>query len=904
MFMEGDALYDNEDAGKTFRSFNLITQHFEDHDTGFHQHIFNQLPVAILVLKGENYVIDSTNDVNLAIWGKGPEVIGKPLLEAMPDFSDPGHLQILNNVYTKGESAYFRELPISITKKNKPSTGYYTVEYQPLRDSTGNIVGIVVAGFEVTSYVIARQQLQESEQRFRDIISHAPVSIAIYRGRKAVFEFANEDYLRKVDKNYDELIGKPFFEILPEFKGQGLEEIMDQVLTTGKPYYAKAFSASYTRNGKKDLYYSDFVYYPLRNTNGEVDGFMVILNDISDLVKSTQAIEQSERQFRNLVMQSPVAMGILLGKDLVIYIANKALASICERTEEQAKGKKLIDIFPEFENKPVLEWLEHVYKTGETINQEEVVAYIKNSEGTLLEKYVQLRFSPLLDTDRIISGVIVTVNDITSQVKARKKVEENEIYFRKMADNVPAIIFLWKSDGFCTYKNRQWFEYTGASEADAQGFSWLNYVDINSRPEVQETLFTAIKNKSSLKVEFQLRRKDGKYRWFEKAVAPRFDDNGNIEGYIGTMTDIHERKLAEEQLKDAEERLRLAAEATGMATFDMDMQTFTIIHSPRLLQIFGYENEEVQNKTLPRTQFLQRIHPDDVQILENALQRAYQTGSYNYEARILLPDESIHWVRLEGKIFYSPSNKPMRMIGMIEDITRRKQLEQHKDTFLEIVSHELKTPVTTLKVYTQLMQEQFEAIRDTASASMLYRMDNQINKLSLLIKDLLDTARIDTGTLQLNFQLFDLNKVLNEVIEDISLTNSTHHIIKKNDDSFPVMGDAARTSQVIFNLISNAIKYSPNAHEIIVNTQQNNGFVVCSIQDFGMGIASGNLSNVFEKYFRINNNALGTYPGLGLGLFISAQIIRLQGGDIWAESEEGKGSTFWFSLPIAINSNG
>jgi signal transduction histidine kinase len=117
-----------------------------------------------------------------------------------------------------------------------------------------------------------------------------------------------------------------------------------------------------------------------------------------------------------------------------------------------------------------------------------------------------------------------------------------------------------------------------------------------------------------------------------------------------------------------------------------------------------------------------------------------------------------------------------------------------------------------------------------------------------------------------------------------------------------VMGDAARTSQVIFNLISNAIKYSPNAHEIIINTRQKDKFVLCSIQDFGMGIAPGDLLNVFEKYYRINNKTLGTYPGLGLGLFISAQIIRLQGGDIWAESEEGKGSTFWFSLPLATAS--
>src|SRR5438309_6138236 len=109
MFMEGDPLYDNRDAGKTFRSFNLITQHFEDHESSLHQHIFNRLPIAILVLKGEDYIIESTNDVNLVIWGKGAEVIGRPLLEVMPDFGDPSHLQILNNAYKTGAPAYFKE---------------------------------------------------------------------------------------------------------------------------------------------------------------------------------------------------------------------------------------------------------------------------------------------------------------------------------------------------------------------------------------------------------------------------------------------------------------------------------------------------------------------------------------------------------------------------------------------------------------------------------------------------------------------------------------------------------------------------------------------------------------------------------------------------------------------------
>lgn len=897
--MEEDALYDNEDAGKMFRSFNLISQHFEEQEPEQPKPVFTQIPIAIFVLVGPDYIIESANDVTLSIWGKEKEVIGKPLLEVMSNFNNPLITNALRQVYTTGIPYYSNEMPISLNKNGADEPGYFHVEGQPLRNSEGKITGVVVTGFDVTSHVIARQQLQESEQKFKDMILYAPVSIAIYRTRNIIFEFTNEDYLRRVDKEASELIGKPFFEVMPEFKGQGLEEVFDEVFRTGKPYYAKAFSVNFTRNGKKDRYYSDFAYYPLRNANNEVDGVMVILNDISDLVKSTQAIAESERQFRNLVMQSPVAMGILRSRNWVVDMANDALLNIWERKYEEVHGKKLVDVFPDLVHQPFIKWMEQVYDTGEVFNEDEIVVHATTAEGKSVEKYITICFAPLHDINKNVFGIVITASDITAQVKARKQIEENEIYFRKMADTVPAIIFLWKSDGYCTYKNRQWYEYTGASGEDAQGFSWINYVDVNSRPEVQQTLFEAIKNKTHLKMEFQLRRKDGKYRWFEQAVSPRFDANRHVEGYIGTLTDIHERKLAEEQLKDAEERLRLAAEATGMATFDMDMQNFTVVHSPRLLQIFGLEEKASDSGALPRSLFSEIIHPDDLPILESAMHRAFQTGSYNYEARIIMPDQSLRWIKTEGKIFYSHSNKPMRMLGMVEDITRRKQLEQHKDDFLGIVSHELKTPVTSLKVYTQLLREQFEAVQDVSSAGMLHRMDSQINKLNLLIKDLLDTARIDTGTLQVNYQLFDLNAVLNEVSEEISMTNTTHRITKNNNQSYWVMGDAVRTSQVIFNLISNGIKYSPKAQEIVIDTRQQDRFVLCSIKDFGMGIASDNLPNVFEKYFRINNKTLGTYPGLGLGLFISAQIIRLQGGDIWAESDEGKGSIFWFSLPLA-----
>ncbi len=142
----------------------------------------------------------------------------------------------------------------------------------------------------------------------------------------------------------------------------------------------KDFRSSYTRHGKKDRYYSNFAYYPLRNATGEVDGFMVILNDISDLIQIYQVIEESERQLRNLIMQSPVAMSILRSRDWILDMPNDALLKIWERKKEEVHGKRLLEVFPELKDQPFIAWMEQVFDTGETFNADEVVDLCQDAQ--------------------------------------------------------------------------------------------------------------------------------------------------------------------------------------------------------------------------------------------------------------------------------------------------------------------------------------------------------------------------------------------------------------------------------------------------------------------------------------------------------------------------------------------
>lgn len=232
------------------------------------------------------------------------------------------------------------------------------------------------------------------------------------------------------------------------------------------------------------------------------------------------------------------------------------------------------------------------------------------------------------------------------------------------------------------------------------------------------------------------------------------------------------------------------------------------------------------------------------------------------------------------------------------EIERRIKLEKQKDEFMGIVSHELKTPVTSLKAFTQVLKSKFQKEGNLKSAEYLAKMDTQINKLTGLIEDLLDVTKVQGGKFQFHESYFHFDEVVDEVIEEVQRTTEKHTIIKKGSARKKIFGDRDRIGQVITNLLTNAIKYSPNANTIIVKLSADKNELVFSVEDFGVGISKNEQSHLFERFYRASGVQQETYPGLGLGLYISAQIVQRHGGRIWVESKKNEGSTFSFTLPV------
>lgn len=227
------------------------------------------------------------------------------------------------------------------------------------------------------------------------------------------------------------------------------------------------------------------------------------------------------------------------------------------------------------------------------------------------------------------------------------------------------------------------------------------------------------------------------------------------------------------------------------------------------------------------------------------------------------------------------------------------ELMKRKDDFLSIASHELKTPVTSLKAYTQLLQMDAQEKNDMRKEGMYAKMDLQIDKLTNLINDLLDTTKIQNGKLIYNKQYFRFDELLKSAVDEIQIHYPSHQVTIECNAPAQIFGDRERIGQVLHNILNNAIKYCPDSPVILVKSESSDNKITCSVQDFGCGISKDERDKIFEQFYRVTDKNMHTFPGLGLGLFIAKEIVTRHNGRIWFDSEEDKGSTFYFTLPVA-----
>jgi PAS domain S-box-containing protein len=270
----------------------------------------------------------------------------------------------------------------------------------------------------------------------------------------------------------------------------------------------------------------------------------------------------------------------------------------------------------------------------------------------------------------------------------------------------------------------------------------------------------------------------------------------------------------------------------------------------------------------------------------------------NYEVAIEFPHMGQRIMLLNARRTYRQVNNTEAILLAFEDITHRKQLEKQKDDFIGVVSHELKTPLTSVRAFSQLLEKHLQQNNDKRGIFFLSKMTNQLERLTQLMASFVNVYKIQNGKLALHKKNFEMDELISSIVSDFQYITKTHSVERHGHLKMTIYADRERIAQVLVNLISNAIKYSPGADKVNVIASQQEKMIIIAVQDFGLGIPKEEQDKIFERFFRVKGKREEDISGLGLGLYISNEIITRHKGKIWVESKEGEGSTFYFSLPI------
>ena len=669
----------------------------------------------------------------------------------------------------------------------------------------------------------------------------------------------------------------------------------------------------------------------------------------------------SDQQLLEVLSFSTDATAIHVTEDAVIQYANEAMLAVWGKGKE-VLGKSLEDALPELKGQPFIDLFKKVWNEGLTIKGTETPAdlivdgilttfyfdfeyrAVKNADGKTycilhMAKDItevvlsKKREQDLIEELRTVNEELLSANEeiraaneemtaaneeITAaneEIRAANEeitasneelsesrqqllelyqdLSESDNYFRSMVKQAPVgICIIRAEDLFIQDVNTAYLEIVGKKRDEL-----ANRTIWEAIPEAAEVYAPVMNDVIKTGIAYQAKENEltlirngvPEKVFVDFVYEPMFTDNA-VQAIMVLAIDVTDKVIARRSIEDVEERIRLAVEAAEIGTFDLDLINGVMLTSERFDTIFGFDSH------VDWKMYTDAIHPDDKADRDAAHKSALVSGKLFYESRVIYADQSLHWVRVQGNVYYDKGGKPVRILGTLLDITHFKRLEQQKDDFISIASHELKTPITSLKASLQLLDK----LRDNPTAPVVPKLIDQslksMQKISTLVEDLLNVSRSQQSQLSLNKTEFVVAELLDNCCNHVRMTGK-YELQLKGDLELKIIADEHAIDQVVVNLVNNAVKYAPDSLVIVMQIDNENGYVKISVKDTGPGIAPEKIPYLFDRYYQAQSAGFNN-SGLGLGLYISAEIIRKHGGQIGVDSVLGQGSSFWFTLPV------
>ena len=859
--------------------------------------------LAAIVESSADAIIGKTLDGIITSWNKAAEktfgykaseMIGQSITKLIPADRLNEEPKIIERI-KRGESIDHFESKRQ-TKDGKLIDISLTIS--PIKDNNGKVVGASKISRDITIQKQLNEELRKSEERLR---------MASEAARLGTWEY--HPFTKKLVWS-DEC--KNIYGLASDIEVDN-DFVAAHILPEDREYVHQEVTKAYDPNGNGNL---QIIHRIIRESdqkvrwlkvNGKVffdtqqlpDKFIGTMLDITEEKEAEQIIRESEERLRMAVESTKLGTW-----------EYHPLTGELKWSEE---CRKIYDVPGNIEVDFQF-FTDHIYPDDAAYAQHAIQQAMEPSgNGHYDIQYRILRYSdqqPIwiraqgkvyFNNQKLPERFIGTVLDITEEKTQEQQLKDSVELFTTMADNVPAMIWMSGTDKYGDYFNNTWLSFTGRTLEQESNEGWLSSVHPDDVKKCVDNYTTSFREQKGSYTEYRLKRFDGQYRWIADSSVPRYDTDGYFTGFISACIDIDDQKRFREKIQASELLFKTISNVSPVGLWMTDTNAQNVFVNETWMQWTGIPFEKQLG-----TGWLDRVLEEDkVDVPAKFGECMQKREKYSCEFRILRPDGEIRRCLTEGSPYYDITGQFAGYAGSVTDITEIKKLEERKDDFIKMASHELKTPITSIKGYVQLLMniyndldnEKLQLSKPTIKLS-LSTISKQVTKLTRLISELLDLSRVESGKLDLHKTHFNLAAMVEEAAEDVRQTASRHAIIVQNDFEGNIYADKDRLSQVLLNLLTNAIKYSPDANSVEVHLEGNDKYATIRIKDYGIGIDKKDHQKIFERFYRVEGKNEQTFPGFGIGLFIASEIIARHQGTISVESEKYKGAVFNIMIPV------
>jgi two-component system CheB/CheR fusion protein len=624
-----------------------------------------------------------------------------------------------------------------------------------------------------------------------------------------------------------------------------------------------------------ELRYRQVSAAPVKDSNGNIIGSVSVARDVTELKKVEESLRETRDYLDSLINYANAPI-VVWDPEFKITRFNHAFEDLTGRTATEVMGKKLDTILPPDHRD---DHLAKVRKAGAKGAHWEVVEVpVQHVDG--LVRTVLWNSATILGADgKTPVATIAQGEDITERKQAQEALQESLNDLNRA--QAVAYIGSWRLDlqGNRLLWSDETYRIFGIPEGTPMSYEvFLSSVHPDDREYVDQKWKAALQGK-----EYDIEHRivvDDEVRWVRERAELEIDSNGKVKGGFGTVQDITERKRSEEQYRTI---VRTAMDGFWRT----DIQGKILDVNDSYCELVGYSREELLTMSIGDVEAVE-VPEETARHVERVKERGYdrfETRHRTKNGEIIDVEVSVNYAKDEGGQFFV----------FLRDITERKKVEQVKDEFIGLVSHELRTPLTVISGSLRTAMSQGLSQQDVQE--LLQNATEGTDSLEAILENMLELSRYQAGRLQLRVEMVSIADTIRTAVGKLKRQGITREfLIDIPGELPPVEADPVRVERILFNLMENAAKYSPEDGKIIVSSRMQNGFVVTSIIDQGLGISPNDQLKIFELFQRLEPSRR-LVKGVGLGLLVCKRLVEAQGGWIKVESEPGKGSTFSFALP-------